>query len=155
MTHAPLVNASVSPKASRRRFLQVSLGLAFLATVAGGLAPILAFLWPQAGSSAGGARVLVGPTSDLPVGKGKVVNLAGKPALVINTSQGLRAYSAVCTHLGCIVKWDEAKGYIQCPCHDGRFNPVTGAVITGPPPAPLPALTVTTVSGQVFVGGAA
>lgn len=154
MTHAPLVNASVSPNTSRRRFLQVSLGLAFLATLAGGLAPIVAFLWPKAGSSSSGSRVLVGPASDLPVGKGKVVNFAGKPALVINTSQGLRAFSAVCTHLGCIVKWEESKGYIQCPCHDGRFNPVTGAVISGPPPAPLPTLAVSSVGGQVFVGGA-
>ena len=153
MTQVPLGSASVSPKASRRRFLQASLGLAFLATAAGGLIPILAFLWPKADSAAGGARVLVGPATELPVGKGKVVNLAGKPALVINTSQGLRAFSAVCTHLGCIVKWDEAKGYILCPCHDGRFNPVTGAVISGPPPAPLAALAVSMDGGKVYVGG--
>jgi cytochrome b6-f complex iron-sulfur subunit len=146
--------ASGAPIETRRRFLKLSIGVAFLVTAAGGLVPILGFLWPRAGTGSSGGRVLVGPLSGLGLGKGTVVSLAGKPAIVINTNQGLRAFSAVCTHLSCIVKWEESKGYIQCPCHDGRFNPVTGAVISGPPPAPLKPLTVTTEAGQVYVGGA-
>jgi Rieske Fe-S protein len=31
----------------------------------------------------------------------------------------------------------EQRQVIQCPCHDGRFNPLNGNVIPGPPPAPL------------------
>ncbi len=46
------------------------------------------------------------------------------------------AISAGCTHLGCIVTWDEEKKIFKCPCHDGRFDP-KGRVISGPPPAPL------------------
>ena len=46
------------------------------------------------------------------------------------------AISAGCTHLGCIVTWDEDKNIFQCPCHDGRFD-ADGNVIAGPPPAPL------------------
>ena len=56
--------------------------------------------------------------------------------------QGLRAYSAICTHLGCVVAYNDLAGVIQCPCHDGRFNPVSGAVVSGPPPAPLSPITV-------------
>lgn len=150
----PSGGASDLAKGTRRGFLQLSLAFAFLITAAGGLIPVLAYLWPRASSGGGGGRVLVGPLSSLGLGKGTTISVAGKPAIVINTSQGLRAFSAVCTHLSCIVKWEEAKGYIQCPCHDGRFNPVTGAVISGPPPAPLAPLTVTTEAGQVYVGGA-
>jgi Rieske Fe-S protein len=46
------------------------------------------------------------------------------------------AISAACTHLGCIVTWDEDQQIFQCPCHDGRYNP-EGQVISGPPPRPL------------------
>ncbi len=46
------------------------------------------------------------------------------------------AISAVCTHLGCIVTWDEDQKIFKCPCHDGRYD-ADGKVISGPPPAPL------------------
>jgi menaquinol-cytochrome c reductase iron-sulfur subunit len=46
------------------------------------------------------------------------------------------AISAGCTHLGCIVTWDEEQRIFQCPCHDGRYD-ADGIVISGPPPAPL------------------
>lgn len=44
--------------------------------------------------------------------------------------------SNICTHLGCRTHWNEAGGYILCPCHDGHFD-VQGNVIAGPPPRPL------------------
>lgn len=44
--------------------------------------------------------------------------------------------SNICTHLGCRTQWNEAGGYILCPCHDGHFD-VHGNVIAGPPPRPL------------------
>ncbi len=46
------------------------------------------------------------------------------------------AVSAGCTHLGCIVTWDEESKIFKCPCHDGRFD-AEGKVISGPPPRPL------------------
>jgi Rieske Fe-S protein len=46
------------------------------------------------------------------------------------------AISAGCTHLGCIVTWDEDQNIFKCPCHDGRYDS-EGRVISGPPPAPL------------------
>ncbi len=46
------------------------------------------------------------------------------------------AISAGCTHLGCIVTWDEDLKIFKCPCHDGRFD-AEGKVISGPPPTPL------------------
>jgi Rieske Fe-S protein len=46
------------------------------------------------------------------------------------------AISAGCTHLGCIVTWDEEQKIFKCPCHDGRYD-ADGIVVSGPPPAPL------------------
>jgi len=48
----------------------------------------------------------------------------------------LIAISATCTHLGCIVSWDEEEHIFKCPCHNGKYDP-EGKVISGPPPKPL------------------
>jgi Rieske Fe-S protein len=60
------------------------------------------------------------------------------------------AISAGCTHLGCIVTWDEAEKIFKCPCHDGRFD-VEGKVIGGPPPAPLKRHKTKTDNGKIYL----
>ena len=64
-------------------------------------------------------------------------------------ADGVAAYSAICTHLACTVRFsDEAMAgapysHIHCPCHAGMFDPRRGAsVISGPPPRPLPQLAI-------------
>lgn len=139
----------------RRRFLEYLLGFGFLATLAGVIIPIVGYIWPpkQEQALAGGAK-LVATLVELPPGKGKVDSVGNRPVIVVNTPEaGVRAFSAVCTHLGCIVKWDEAISLIHCPCHDGRFSPVTGAVISGPPPTPLPSVAVRVEDDNIYVGG--
>lgn len=141
---------------TRRGFLQWALGFSVVATIGGIVVPVIGYVWPPARSSGGGAnRVLVGTTKDLPVGQAKVMPVNDKPVIVVNTSAGgVKAFSAICTHLGCVVEWNQSKQFIVCPCHDGRFNPTTGAVISGPPPSPLPSLKVAVENDQIFVGGA-
>ena len=46
------------------------------------------------------------------------------------------ALSAVCTHLGCNVRWRREESRFACPCHAGFYDP-NGDVISGPPPRPL------------------
>ena len=141
------------PELSRRRFLGYVLGFSVVATAVGVLTPVVGYLWPPSKAAAGeSGKVEVGKVTDFPAGQGKVVPVNDKPVIVVNTTQGgLKAYSAICTHFGCIVVWDQPRQFILCPCHDGRFNAVNGAVISGPPPAPLPELPVTVENGTVYV----
>jgi len=140
---------------SRREFLKmVNGGLAVVGLTAIGV-PVLGYLYPPDTSETPAEPVLVGAAADVPVGQSRTVKFGRYPALVINTDQGLRAYSAVCTHFACIVKWDEKTNQIMCPCHEAFFDPVDGHVLAGPPPKGLMALPVSVASGQIYVGGAA
>jgi Rieske Fe-S protein len=60
-------------------------------------------------------------------------------AMAVRLEDGrLCGYSAICTHLACAVLWRREHGRLECPCHDGAFDPATGEVVAGPPPRPLP-----------------
>ena len=136
----------------RRRFIRWLLGFSIVSSLAMIVTPIIGFLIPSRTATAGvGGRVLAGTLESLPVGSGAVVAVGAKPAVVVNTSGGVKAYSAICTHLGCIVAWDAALTMIVCPCHDGRFSPATGAVVSGPPPAPLPPLTAVVEGSDIYI----
>lgn len=65
--------------------------------------------------------------------------------------EGLTAFSAVCSHLGCVVDWDSKQEQFLCPCHGGRYD-INGNVIGGPPPAPLTRLPLENLDGKIFVG---
>lgn len=69
---------------------------------------------------------------------------------LIRTQDTVTALSSTCTHLGCRVAWDPDAALLKCPCHGGRFDR-TGAVKSGPPPAPLATLATRIESGQVMV----
>ena len=71
------------------------------------------------------------------------------PTRIEWTAEGLAAYSAICTHLACTVRFSSEGvaaapfSHIHCPCHAGVFDPRHGgAVVAGPPPRPLPQLAV-------------
>lgn len=70
-------------------------------------------------------------------GQGKILNLDGKKVAAFRDEAGKVALcSPVCTHLGCVVGWNEAEHTWDCPCHGSRFKP-TGEVIAGPAEEPL------------------
>jgi cytochrome b6-f complex iron-sulfur subunit len=141
------------PALSRRRLITSLLGFSIVATLGGVLTPIIGYLWPPRRTLGGqGDPVEVGKVAEFPVGQGKVVPVNDKPVIIVYTEQGgAKAFSAICTHLSCIVEWDETRQIILCPCHDGRFSPVNGGVISGPPPAPLPELPLTIEGDTIYV----
>ena len=69
---------------------------------------------------------------------------------LIRTHDTVTALSSTCTHLGCRVAWDSGAALLKCPCHGGTYDR-TGAVKSGPPPAPLATLATRIESGQVMV----
>jgi cytochrome b6-f complex iron-sulfur subunit len=72
-------------------------------------------------------------------------------AFIVNNGKDLFALSPVCSHLGCLVTWNRAKGQFLCPCHGGRYD-IEGRVISGPPPAPLTRLPMKIEGGKVYIG---
>ncbi|MGW3039423.1 Rieske (2Fe-2S) protein [Kitasatospora sp. NPDC001159] len=100
-------------------------------------------------SSAPKGPVDLGPASAIPEGGGKVFR-EQKIVVTQPTAGQYKAFSAKCTHAGCIVD-QVKKEQIQCPCHGSRFGIADGAVQDGPAPSPLPAYTVTVEGGNLKV----
>ncbi len=59
-------------------------------------------------------------------------------------------FSRVCTHLNCLVRWEESKRQFLCPCHGGVFDE-EGNVVAGPPPRSLERLSVKVEDGVLYV----
>lgn len=96
------------------------------------------------GSTGGGIS-----TSEIPVGGGKV--FAGRKVVVTQPKAGeLKAFSAVCTHQGCIVA-NVSDGSINCTCHGSQFSIQDGSVENGPASKPLPEKTVTVTGNTLTV----
>ena len=92
-------------------------------------------------------------TSNVSAGKGtKIVKLAslkvggnynfvasnGAPSILFRTKTGVFAYSAICTHQGCTVKYSTSSKTLKCPCHQAEFDPYKSAkVVNGPAETPL------------------
>ena len=59
-------------------------------------------------------------------------------------------FSRVCSHLNCLVRWEESKRQFLCPCHGGVFDE-EGNVVAGPPPRALEKLPVKVEDGVLYV----
>lgn len=71
-------------------------------------------------------------SEDLEVGEGKIFNIKGEQVAAYKDETGeVHSVSAVCTHLGCIVNWNEAEKSWDCPCHGARYS-CKGAILHGP-----------------------
>jgi nitrite reductase/ring-hydroxylating ferredoxin subunit len=76
-------------------------------------------------------------TADIAPGAGAVVRVGGQRLAVHRDASGaLHAVSARCTHLGCIVHFNDEECAWECPCHGSRFD-VDGKVMQGPALRPL------------------
>ena len=79
--------------------------------------------------------------STVPVG-GCFVNAEAKIVVTQPTEGDFKAFSAVCTHQGCLVE-SSSEGDIPCPCHGSRFSLEDGSPQSGPASAPLEAVEIT------------
>jgi len=102
------------------------------------------------GSGAGGGSLA--KLSSIPVGGAvSATGPDGAKIIISRPAAGtVAAFSAICTHQGCVVV--PAGKELDCPCHGSVYNAATGAVINGPAPRPLPAVNVK-VSGDDVIAG--
>jgi Rieske Fe-S protein len=86
-------------------------------------------------------------TADVPVGEGVI--LKDQKIVVVQPTKGdFKAFSAVCTHMGCTVA-SVKNGTISCPCHGSMYSVKDGSVTGGPAPKPLPAVAVKVEGDEV------
>ena len=132
---------------TRRQFIQ--LGIAAVGAAWAGTA-LQSQVFPST-SGVQEAKPVEFSLAELPVGGVKYITYGGTPTIVLRTPESIKAFSMICTHLGCTVQWQDAQQEFYCPCHDGRFDQF-GEVISGPPPIPLESFTVKVEGDKVIVG---
>lgn len=138
-------------RVSRRTFLQLALKGGVLALFGATLYPVARYLYPPGGTEASASSVPAAKVGDLAVNSAKIFRFGSRPGILIRTPQDeLKAFSAVCTHLGCTVQYDENASVITCACHNGHFD-LNGQVISGPPPKPLEGYQVNVQGDDVIV----
>ena len=127
------------PGMPRRRVLDILLRVTLVGWLASVLYPVLSYLRPLPQQGPTGPVGLTG-AEILKVERDKfaIVPVGSKRVLVLEDSEGeLHALDARCTHEGCTVRYSPGESLIVCACHNGRFD-LTGRVLSGPPPRPLP-----------------
>ncbi len=83
-------------------------------------------------------------------GADPIANTDGKFWLVTTEEEQTKALYMVCTHLGCLYKWEDSNGRFECPCHGSKFTH-DGLYIEGPAPRSLDSFETDTVDGVVVV----
>ncbi|KZE90327.1 Cytochrome b6-f complex iron-sulfur subunit [Agromyces sp. NDB4Y10] len=93
----------------------------------------------------------VAALADIPVGGSIDATIGGEPVLLAQPTAGeVVAYSAICTHQGCVVAAAGSK--FECPCHGSIFDAATGDVEVGPALQPLESVAVTVEGDRVIAG---
>lgn len=149
MSEDVAVNSAAAPPDRREFVANLVMAIAGILGIGGLAARFLQYLYPVVPPEQL-VEVPAGRRDQIPTGGGLVLSLpTGKVALV-DANGELRAFSAICTHLGCIVRWEATMEHLYCACHGGMFDR-GGQVVGGPPPRPLPRYPVEVREGEVFV----
>ena len=128
-----------TPARDRRSFINWFLGTSFGALIVAVIYPVVRFISPPRIPEASMQQVEAGDSSDPTLlQKGfKIVRFGADPVIVVRVAENdIRAFSATCTHLDCIVGYQKDKTRVWCNCHGGSYD-VNGRNLGGPPPRPL------------------
>ena len=143
---------SVAVDNGRRNFLNWFLGTtagAFLVSVTYPLSKYL--IPPEVTESTASTVTLSIKPNDVKANSGQIFRFGSQPAILVKDTNGeLKAFSAVCTHLACIVQYRSDIKQIWCACHNGHFD-LNGRNVEGPPPKPLEQYVVNVRADQIVV----
>jgi Rieske Fe-S protein len=124
--------AAAEEEVTRREFARyLVLGAGAIAVGNVGLA-----VWTQLRSINTGEPRPIVALDAVPVGETYLFDYPAHddPAILLRVAtQQVVAFSQKCTHLGCVVYYQADENRWHCPCHEGNFATLTGAVISGPP----------------------
>jgi Rieske Fe-S protein len=136
---------------NRRKFLNYLLGTSTGATLIAIFYPVIKFLIPPEIIEATQNSVVAAKVNELIANSGKIFKFGNRPGLLIHTPTGeLKAFSAICTHLDCVVQYQPEMKGIWCACHNGRYD-LNGQNISGPPPRPLEEYVVNVRGDEIIV----
>jgi len=128
--------ALAEEEVTRREFARyLALGTGILAGANVGIA-----LWTQLRNINTGTPRPIVALADVPIGETYLFKYPSDddPAILLRVAdRQVVAFSQKCTHLGCVVYYQADEHRWHCPCHEGNFAELTGAVLSGPPPRPL------------------
>lgn len=96
-----------------------------------------------------GGKFTLGAANALPAQDAPPISNPDGKFWLVNTSEGPKALYMVCTHLGCLYKWDASLGHFKCPCHSSEYSR-EGHYISGPTSRSLDQFVVEVVeNGQI------
>ena len=137
---------------TRRDFLNWFLGTTAGAFILSVLYPLSRYLIPpKVEESTSRTVTLAVKPQEVKANSGQIFRFGSQPAILVNTPSGeLKAFSAACTHLACIVQYRSDINQIWCACHNGHFD-LNGKNVEGPPPKPLEEYAVNVRGDQIVV----
>ena len=90
-------------------------------------------------------EIVVAQDGDIPIGGSKIFTYPTdiEPCILLRPAENsYLAFSRICTHTSCPVFYRPEQNRIVCPCHGGVYSVADGSVLAGPPPRPLPRITL-------------
>ncbi len=150
-TDSTILPVNVAPPLmNRREFLTYAWGAALTLLTVETAAASYFFLNPRFRVGEFGGTFLLGNAEELPAtDSAPQPNGVGKFWLV-NTAEGPKAIYMVCTHLGCLYKWEAQENRFKCPCHASQFTR-EGYYIQGPAPRSLDQFVVEIIENDEIV----
>lgn len=112
-------------------------------------APIVTFL--QRPESLLAARTVKVPVAELASGEAIYREFQGSQIVIVPGEGAPQVFSAGCTHLGCIVRWEHDTRTFVCPCHGAVFDSA-GKPLKGPTNQALPPIPFELKEGNIIIG---
>ncbi len=137
----------------RRDFLSALTNVWALLTLVPVVDVILKFVSPISRDEVIRETIRVAAVTDIAINSAKIVRYNRDPVIVVHTENGqFKAFSARCTHLGCVVQFkpDGGAPHFACNCHGSQFD-INGKNFAGPAPRPLTPFKVNVQENSILV----